>query len=45
MLPPPLLPGLQVFPGFDKEGYSWWFANYKYDDENTVNFIVMNKVR
>ena len=34
----------QVFSGMDLEGYSFWFANYKYDDENTVNFMVSNKV-
>ncbi|EIE21308.1 glutathione S-transferase [Coccomyxa subellipsoidea C-169] len=29
--------------GFDPEGYSIWFCEYKYPEENTVNFIVMNK--
>lgn len=28
----------------DTEGYSFWFADYKYDEENTVNFMVSNKV-
>ena len=31
--------------GYDPEGYSMWFCDYKYIDENTVNFVVMNKVR
>ncbi|CAL5228071.1 g11139 [Coccomyxa viridis] len=30
--------------GFDPEGYSLCFCDYKYPEENTVNFIVMNKV-
>ncbi|XP_076898570.1 elongation factor 1-gamma 3-like [Bidens hawaiensis] len=29
---------------FDPEGYSLWFCNYKYNDENTVSFVTMNKV-
>lgn len=33
----------QHFEGFDPEGYSIWFCEYKYPEENTVNFIVMNK--
>ena len=32
------------FEGFDPEGYSFWFIEFKYPEENTVNFIVMNKV-
>ncbi|KAK9796239.1 hypothetical protein WJX73_009454 [Symbiochloris irregularis] len=32
------------FEGYDPEGYSMWFCDYKYPEENTVNFIVMNKV-
>ncbi|EEC80835.1 hypothetical protein OsI_23436 [Oryza sativa Indica Group] len=36
------------FPGFwdmyDPEGYSLWFCDYKYNDENTVSFVTMNKV-
>ena len=36
---------LQHFEGWDAEGYSMWFCKYKYPEENTVNFIVMNKVR
>ena len=35
---------LQHFEGFDPEGFSIWFLDYKYPEENTVNFIVMNKV-
>lgn len=35
----------QHFVGYDPEGYSFWFCDYKYTDENTVNFVVMNKVR
>lgn len=35
----------QHFVGYDPEGYSMWFCDYKYTDENTVNFVVMNKVR
>ena len=35
---------LQHFEGYDAEGYSLWFLDYKYPEENTVNFIVMNKV-
>ena len=34
----------QHFEGFDPEGYSIWFCEYKYPEENTVNYIVMNKV-
>merc|ERR1712176_970389 len=34
----------EVFSGFDPEGYSLWFCDYKYNEENTVNFMVMNKV-
>lgn len=32
------------FEGYDPEGFSMWFSDYKYPEENTVNFIVMNKV-
>jgi hypothetical protein len=35
---------VQHFEGYDAEGYSMWFLDYKYPEENTVNFIVMNKV-
>ena len=35
---------MQHFEGFDPEGYSIYFVDYKYPEENTVNFIVMNKV-
>ena len=36
---------LQHFEGYDPEGFSIYFIDYKYPEENTVNFIVMNKVR
>ncbi len=39
-----LLPSVQHFEGFDPEGFSLWFCDYKYPEENTVNYIVMNKV-
>ncbi|KAL1301142.1 hypothetical protein HN51_045769 [Arachis hypogaea] len=29
---------------YDPEGYSLWFCDYKYQDENTVTFVTMNKV-
>eukprot|EP00249_Psilotum_nudum_P011348 c23118_g1_i1 orf=445-1752(-) len=29
---------------FDSEGYSLWFCDYKYNDENTVPYVTMNKV-
>ncbi|KAG8094564.1 hypothetical protein GUJ93_ZPchr0012g19831 [Zizania palustris] len=29
---------------YDSEGYSLWFCDYKYNDENTVSFVTMNKV-
>ncbi|KAK4483898.1 hypothetical protein RD792_011126 [Penstemon davidsonii] len=29
---------------FDPEGYSLWFCDYKYQDENTVSFVTLNKV-
>ncbi|KAM3681659.1 hypothetical protein ACB094_12G014000 [Castanea mollissima] len=29
---------------FDPEGYSLWFCDYKYNDENTVSFVTLNKV-
>ena len=35
----------QHFVGYDPEGYSIWFCDYKYTDENTVNYVVMNKVQ
>ena len=35
---------MQHFEGYDPEGFSIWFLDYKYPEENTVNFIVMNKV-
>ena len=35
---------LQHFEGYDPEGYVMYFCDYKYPEENTVNYIVMNKV-
>jgi len=29
---------------YDPEGYSLWFCNYKYNEENTVSFVTLNKV-
>ncbi|CAI7847488.1 unnamed protein product, partial [Closterium sp. NIES-53] len=29
---------------FDAEGYSLWFCDYKFNDENTVKFVTLNKV-
>ncbi|KAH0459159.1 hypothetical protein IEQ34_011973 [Dendrobium chrysotoxum] len=29
---------------YDPEGYSLWFCNYKYNNENTVSFVTLNKV-
>ncbi|KAK4271047.1 hypothetical protein QN277_019797 [Acacia crassicarpa] len=29
---------------YDPEGYSLWFCDYKYNDENNVSFVTMNKV-
>ncbi|KAJ4847274.1 hypothetical protein Tsubulata_035603 [Turnera subulata] len=29
---------------YDPEGYSLWFCDYKYNEENTVSFVTMNKV-
>ncbi|XP_010272551.1 PREDICTED: elongation factor 1-gamma-like isoform X2 [Nelumbo nucifera] len=29
---------------FDPDGYSLWFCDYKYNDENTVSFVTLNKV-
>lgn len=29
---------------FDAEGYSLWFCDYKFNDENQVTFVTMNKV-
>ncbi|KAL2513359.1 putative elongation factor 1-gamma 1 [Abeliophyllum distichum] len=29
---------------YDPEGYSLWFCNYKYNDENSVSFVTLNKV-
>lgn len=35
---------MQHFVGYDPEGYSMWACDFKYNEENTVNFVVMNKV-
>ena len=35
---------LQHFEGYDPEGFSMWMCDYKYNDENTINYVVMNKV-
>ncbi|XP_058097663.1 elongation factor 1-gamma 2-like isoform X2 [Magnolia sinica] len=29
---------------YDPDGYSLWFCEYKYNDENTVSFVTLNKV-
>jgi elongation factor 1-gamma len=29
---------------YDPEGYSLWFCEYKYQEENTVSYVTMNKV-
>ncbi|WVY93165.1 hypothetical protein V8G54_032253 [Vigna mungo] len=29
---------------YDPEGYSLWFCDYKYNDENNVSFVTLNKV-
>ncbi|XP_058188576.1 elongation factor 1-gamma [Rhododendron vialii] len=29
---------------YDPEGYSLWFCDYKYNNENTVSFVTLNKV-
>ncbi|KAI3861020.1 hypothetical protein MKX03_026689 [Papaver bracteatum] len=29
---------------YDPEGYSLWFCDYKYNDENLVSFVTLNKV-
>lgn len=29
---------------YDAEGYSLWFCDYKYNDENQVKFVTLNKV-
>ncbi|KAL2624408.1 hypothetical protein R1flu_008653 [Riccia fluitans] len=29
---------------YDPEGYSLWFCDYKYNEENTVSYVTMNKV-
>ncbi|KAK9834888.1 hypothetical protein WJX81_006700 [Elliptochloris bilobata] len=40
----PNSPTQEHFAGYDPEGFSIWFCDYKYPEENTVNYIVMNKV-
>lgn len=37
-------PNNEHFVGYDPEGFSLWRCDYKYNDENEVNFVVMNKV-
>jgi hypothetical protein len=37
--------GEQHFEGYDPEGFSVWLCEYKYPEENTVNYVTMNKVR
>lgn len=29
---------------YDPDGYSLWFCDYKYNEENTVSFVTLNKV-
>ncbi|XP_024024550.1 elongation factor 1-gamma [Morus notabilis] len=29
---------------YDPEGYSLWFCDYKYNEENTVSYVTLNKV-
>ncbi|VFQ71496.1 unnamed protein product [Cuscuta campestris] len=29
---------------YDPEGYSLWFCDYKYNEENSVSFVTLNKV-
>jgi elongation factor 1-gamma len=29
---------------YDLEGYSLWFCDYKYNEENTVSYVTLNKV-
>lgn len=29
---------------YDLEGDSLWFCEYKYNDENTISFVTLNKV-
>ncbi|ONK73018.1 uncharacterized protein A4U43_C04F26200 [Asparagus officinalis] len=29
---------------YDPEGYSLWFCEYKYNEENNVSFVTLNKV-
>mmetsp|Transcript_10552 Transcript_10552/g.31761 ORF Transcript_10552/g.31761 Transcript_10552/m.31761 type:complete len:435 (-) Transcript_10552:112-1416(-) len=40
----PNSPNQEHFVGYDPEGYSMWACDFKYNEENTVNFVVMNKV-
>ncbi|KAL0019967.1 hypothetical protein WJX79_010697 [Trebouxia sp. C0005] len=40
----PNSPTSEHFEGYDPEGFSMWLCDYKYNDENTVNYVVMNKV-
>ena len=43
-MPADVLLIVQHFEGYDPEGFSMWLCDYKYNDENTVNYVVMNKV-
>lgn len=36
--------GVGFWDMYDPEGYSLWFCDYKYNDENTVSFVTLNKV-
>ncbi|KAK8942642.1 putative elongation factor 1-gamma 1 [Platanthera zijinensis] len=29
---------------YDPEGYSLWFCDYEYNEENMVSFVTLNKV-
>ncbi|KAK9809891.1 hypothetical protein WJX72_001136 [[Myrmecia] bisecta] len=40
----PNSPNQEHFEGYDPAGYTIYFCDYKYPEENTVNYIVMNKV-
>ncbi|PRQ20557.1 putative translation elongation factor EF1B, gamma chain, glutathione S-transferase [Rosa chinensis] len=38
------IPRIGFWDMYDPEGYSLWFCDYKYNDENTVSFVTLNKV-
>lgn len=40
----PKSPTNEHFEGYDPEGFSVWLCEYKYPEENTVNYVTMNKV-